>query len=221
MGGYPDMFNEATNGSHGGGAADPASAMLTVAGLALRAEASPDELRDVLEALGLIGPQGSQIVPVVVEGSTPPGTRKPESDAAAFDSASRRGTANPRRTKDLTLCTKQLHKMLGSNVRHTSDGGRRCKACARVTQQAKRAHETARDERHAQEKDAATGQFAASVPTDSGLCPRRLHRWDAEKAIRRGDGRASVCRDCHNATRRVSSARRRARRVVQEIEDES
>ena len=58
MSGYPDMFNEATNGSHVKDSSDHAAAMLTCAGLALRAEASPGELRDVLEALGLIGPQG-------------------------------------------------------------------------------------------------------------------------------------------------------------------
>lgn len=221
MGGYPDMFNEATSGAHGTGLVEVDAAMRTVAGLAIRHEASLDELRDVLEALGLIGPQGSQIAPVVAEVPAPTGTRKPESDVRAFTAAGRTGTANPRRTKDLTLCGKQLHKMWGSNVRHTSDGGRRCKACARVTQQAKRAHETARDERHAQEKDEATGQFAASVPTDSGLCPRRLHRWDAVRAIRRGDGRGPSCRDCHNATRRSGAAKRRARIVTEQIGDES
>jgi hypothetical protein len=128
-----------------------ARALVNVAGLALGREDPAGELREVLEALGLIGPQRSQIVPVVTETPTLPGTRKPESNVRAFTAEGRTGTANPRRTKNPALCGKQLHKMSGSNVRHTSDGGRRCKACARVTQQAKRAHETARDERHAQE----------------------------------------------------------------------
>jgi len=90
--------------------------------------ATAEELRDVLEALGLI----ERLKPSVSVVKTFPGpvTPKPAADGSTGDSAPVPAPRKSRGPRDTSLCGKRRHAMTGDNVRIREDGRRRCRACA-------------------------------------------------------------------------------------------
>jgi hypothetical protein len=157
MGGYPDMFNAASNGSYGGDSSDHAAAMRTCAGLALRAQAPPEDLLTVLEALGLIGWQGPPALTArqrLAATRALPGTPEPSESPPVVDSGPIPAATKARRTAAITRarqilaaapteeapatnehgepvlrCRSRLHHKTGANVRVRKDGNRQCVPC--------------------------------------------------------------------------------------------
>jgi hypothetical protein len=129
----------------------------TVASLALRAEASPGELRDVLEALGLIGPQGppaltarqklkaARALPDPPKPSEKPSAAELEVTPAATKARRTAAIARARQIlaaapteeapptnehgEPVLRCRSRLHHKTGANVRVRKDGNRQCVPC--------------------------------------------------------------------------------------------
>lgn len=110
-------------------------ARVNTAGIALRLNASQEDLREVLEALGLVAPQVAveppeePAVPRALKTNARPPTKRSE---RAKRSVLHRESHNP------LLCGNQLHQMTGDNVRIGADGGKRCVPCAKASAKRKR-----------------------------------------------------------------------------------
>ena len=98
----------------------------------LATKASPSgtaaELRDVLEALGLIERLKRSVSLTVVSASQ--GDQTATAEPATGDSAPAPTPRKQRGPRDTSLCGKRRHAMTGDNVRIREDGRRRCRACA-------------------------------------------------------------------------------------------
>lgn len=101
-------------------------ARVNTAGIALRLNASCEETRDVLEALGLIEPLSGPVPPRVSQPQ--PASPKPAPGPSTAKPAARKGPRRP----DPTLCPKQLHPSTPENM----DGSGRCKPCRNTRRRA-------------------------------------------------------------------------------------
>lgn len=100
----------------------------TAARLAVAQGASAGDLREVLEALGLVEPVSRSNK---VDTAALTGSRETESDTPTTKPAPKAAPRKTRAARDTSLCGKGRHRMTGDNVRIRADGRRRCRACTR------------------------------------------------------------------------------------------
>jgi len=181
----------------------------TAARLAVVHGASAEDLREVLESLGLVEPlsvskpsgrhrgqMGGSNAPTARTGGPTGGSRARSTDE--------KGRWTPKERENPELCSKQLHPWTPDNQIHRPDRGVSCRACANLSRQARRvkARERANAEKPVSPKPTKPAKpVKPKTARGPRMCGAGLHEIPPEH---------TECRPCTN-TRAVKT--RAARKV--------
>jgi hypothetical protein len=175
-------------------------ALVNTASIARRLGASPGELREVLEALGLIEPPGAvRESPATPTQGHPEPTVGPSTGRTDPKSAPSMGTSTAVsrriRRSNPNLCAQQLHPWIRENIRERPGRADQCKLCQNEARRARRQRVRAANRPHevAGQRMCGTGEHL--LPWGSGECkPCRKRRDKQAREKRRTPNAPRMCR---------------------------